>query len=53
MWYYVIHGNNSQLLERSKTEYSTEQEAIAAGGKRAARLARLIGVVLSVQAGAS
>ena len=53
MWYYVIHGNNSQLLERSKEEYGTEQEAIAAGGERAASLARLIGVIPSVQAGAN
>jgi hypothetical protein len=53
MWYYTIHGNGSQLLMSSKHEslYRTEQEAIAAGGKVAARLTRVVGISLTVAAG--
>jgi hypothetical protein len=51
MWYYAIHGNNSQLLERSEPEYNTEREAVTAGGKMAARLVQWLEVVLSVQTG--
>lgn len=50
MWYYVIHGNDSQLLHRSKAEYVTKEEALAAGKERMPDLAPL-GVILSLQAG--
>jgi hypothetical protein len=54
MWYYTIHGNESQLLKSSKDDslfFRTEQEAITAGGEVAVTLARIVGAVLSVQVG--
>jgi hypothetical protein len=50
MWYYRIHGNSSQLLEQSNVEYSTEQEALAAGAEMISRLFPM-SVILSLQAG--
>jgi len=53
MWYYTIQGNSSQVLRSSKNEahfYSTEEEALVAGGKVAANLTRVVGIALTVQA---
>jgi hypothetical protein len=52
MWYYVIYGNNSQLLvPPSEVRYNTEQEAIAAGGELANKVAPMLGLIPSVHAG--
>lgn len=50
MWYYTVHGNNSQLLESSKSKYATEYEAMEAGRAFILCLPRL-GLILSLQAG--
>jgi hypothetical protein len=52
MWYFVIYGNNSQLLvPPSETRYNTEQEAIKAGGELAKKLAPQLGLIPSVHEG--
>ena len=52
MWYYVIQGNDGQMLESSKGRmfYATELEAMAAGEDRIPRFAQL-GVIRSLQVG--
>lgn len=51
MWSYVLHGNDSQCLKRSKPEYDSQEDAMAEGGKMAMGLAQHLGIILSVQAG--
>jgi len=50
MWFFVIYGNNSQLLVR-ETGYQTEGEALADGGELAKKLAPRLGLILSVHPG--
>jgi len=51
MWYYMIQGNNSQVLHKSTAAYRTERAAKLAGQKLALYLAPTLGIVLTLHAG--
>jgi hypothetical protein len=51
MWYYTIHGNNSQKLYESDAQYGSQNEALTAGRKKTVKLTPQLGIVLSLQVG--